>query len=130
MILPQRPYMVLGTLRQQLLYPVFDGGPNDTIQPHLQPPHTIESKEATNGVASNSEGEVRELGNGSAPEGGVVGGSIPGWVPQALFPRETGTSGVVEMQNGNGSSQSAGLPTPPSDSRLIEVLSEVRNVFV
>lgn len=106
MLVPHKPYMALGSLRQQLLYPVFDAaiigealGENDEayakqglldfpVKPHV-------------GHADDAAGN----GNGSA---------------------------AVDGKQGNGAdaaeaeSSGATAPPPPSDAELLAVLETVR----
>lgn len=102
--LPQRPYMVLGTLRQQLLYPRW-------------------SEVEVNVETSN--GKVFSLGNFPSILVTVRFNTNSGAVlADILRPSSTGSLPFVSKNDNVKSKAAQGLP--PNDDQLVEVLERVR----
>lgn len=122
MLVPQKPYMALGTLRQQLLYPVFDAaiiseamdGNEDNFSKSGFLDFPIESHPA----ATQINGKAPKNGNGAAAENGTADkeGSVNG----------NGNQEAAEGNgNGNGKRQRVEqIPAPP-DEVLLECLKTV-----
>ena len=118
MLVPQKPYMALGTLRQQLLYPVFDAAiVSEALQDNEEnfsksglldfeshPASNQESRKAQ----KNRDGSDAAESNGKAEDG------------------VDGTSGAKVEGNGNGNGKrSEQVPAPPDD-QLLACLETVR----
>ena len=121
MLVPQKPYMALGTLRQQLLYPVFDaaivsealleneenfskGGLLDFESHPAAHQETLKAQ-------TNGDGSGKAESNGKAEDG------VDGTSEQSVTKAEGNGSG-----NGKRSEQ---VPAPPDD-QLLACLETVR----
>lgn len=101
MLVPQKPYMALGTLRQQLLYPVFDGA---IIDAALDENDTAYAKQGL-------------LDFPVKPHVGSTDGSGHG--------SGNGNGAAVEEEAGDAAADAGVPPPPPSDDALMAVLEQV-----
>lgn len=113
MLVPQKPYMALGTLRQQLLYPVFDGA---IIDEALDENDTAYAKQGL-------------LDFPVKPHLGSTGGKSGGHGSGAAVEEGNGAAGGAGEDETAGDAAGAAAPPPPpppSDEELMAVLEQVR----
>ena len=120
MLVPQKPYMALGTLRQQLLYPVFDAA---IVSEALQDNEDNFSKSGLldfpldSHPASNQDSRAVETNGDGSAAAGSNGKAGDGASERSVAKAEVDVNG-----NGKRSEQ---VPAPP-DGQLLECLELVR----